>query len=181
MSHESLNIAIIIGSTRKGRIGENVGKWVLKHAQKRDDATYELLDVASYKLPLLGETEDTTSVEQWNNALAKYDGFVFVTAEYNHGLPGALKNAIDSARDPWADKAAGIVSYGSAYGARAAEQLRAVLGEVRIADVRNQVLLSLFTDFENYATFKPHAMHTQTLSDMLDQVVTWSKALKTIR
>lgn len=181
MSNNALNIAVIIGSTRQGRIGEAVGKWVLENAQKRHDATYELLDLATFKLPLLGETKDTTNVEKWNNALSKYDGFVFVTPEYNHALPGALKNALDSARDPWANKAAGIVSYGSSYGARAAEQLRAVLSEVQIADVRNQVLLSLFTDFEDYKNFKPHKMHTQTLSNMLDQVVLWSKALKSIR
>jgi NAD(P)H-dependent FMN reductase len=106
---------------------------------------------------------------------------VFVTPEYNHGIPGALKNAIDFLFKEWNNKAAGFVSYGGASGARAVEQLRLVMGELMVADVRAQLLLSLFTDFESFTTFKPTPQHEQSLSMMLDQVVAWSNALKTVR
>ena len=84
---------------------------------------------------------------------------IFVTPEYNHGIPGALKNAIDFLFREWNNKAAGFISYGSAGGARAVEQLRLVMAEVQIATIRNQVLLSLFTDFENFSVFKPAPQH----------------------
>lgn len=117
----------------------------------------------------------------WNEKLASLDGFVFVVAEYNHSITGALKNALDSARETWNNKAAGIVSYGSTGGARAAEHLRGILGELQVADVRVHPTLSLFTDFENFTTFKPSSLHLENINSMLDQVVAWSTALKTIR
>ena len=109
------------------------------------------------------------------------DGFVFIVQEYNHSITGALKNALDLAREPWNNKAAGIVSYGSTGGARAAEHLRGILGELLIADVRVHPTLSLFTDFENYTAFKPSELHLPNVNAMLDQVISWSGALKTLR
>ena len=113
--------------------------------------------------------------------LAELDGFVFIVQEYNHSITGALKNALDLAREAWNNKAAGIVSYGSTGGARAAEHLRGILGELMIADVRTHPTLSLFTDFENGTVFKPQDLHLDNINLMLDQVNTWSRALKTIR
>ena len=181
MATELLKIGVILGSTRAGRVSPAVGEWFLDLAKKRNDASFELVDIKDYNLPLLGESEDTTGVEAWNQKLSELDGFVFITSEYNHAMSGALKNALDSARDPWNNKAAGIVSYGSAGGARAAEHLRQVLGELQVADVRTQVLLSLFTDFENFQNFAPQDIHQENVDLLLDQVITWSKALKTIR
>ncbi|MFD0670271.1 NADPH-dependent FMN reductase [Cohnella sp. GCM10027633] len=176
-----LKIGIILGSTRQGRVSPQVGEWVKKHADARNDAHYEIVDIADYKLPMFGETDATEQATKWNTTLSGLDGFVFVVAEYNHSITGALKNAIDYARDAWNNKAAGIVSYGSVGGARAAEHLRGILGEVSIADVRVHVALSLFTDFENGSTFKPAELHLTNLNGMLDQVVAWSGALKTVR
>jgi NAD(P)H-dependent FMN reductase len=85
--------------------------------------------------------------------IGSFDGYVFVTPEYNHGISGALKNAIDFLFREWNDKAAGVVSYGGAGGARAVEQLRLVMAEVQIATVHHQVLLSMFTDFGNFRVF----------------------------
>ena len=181
MNNKKLNIGIIIGTTREGRVGPQVAKWVKEIADQRDDANYIILDIKEFKLPLLGESSDKKGVTLWNEKLSTVDGFVFVTAEYNHSIPASLKNALDSAKEPWNNKAAGIVSYGSVGGARAAEHLRNVLGELQVADVRTQVLLSLFTDFENGSVFKPQALHEANLTTLLDQVNTWSKALKTIR
>jgi NAD(P)H-dependent FMN reductase len=81
----------------------------------------------------------------------------------------------------WNNKAAGFVSYGSVGGARAVEQLRPVLAEVQIATVRNQVLLSLYSDFENFSVFKPVARHERSVNEMFDQVIAWSGALKSLR
>ncbi|TVP97001.1 MAG: NADPH-dependent oxidoreductase, partial [Acholeplasmatales bacterium] len=173
--------AVITGSTRKNRVNPDVAKWVLEAMRTRGGANFDLLDIKDFKLPLLGESEDVSPVHAWQAALEQYDGFIFVVAEYNHGLTGALKNALDSANTAWHNKAAGIVSYGSAYGARAAEQLRLVLGELQVADVRTQVLLSLFMDFENFTTFKPQNIHDANLDTMHKQLLAWSGALKPLR
>jgi len=101
--------------------------------------------------------------------------------EYNHSITGVLKNALDLAREAWNNKAAGIVSYGSTGGARAAEHLRGILGELMVADVRTHPTLSLFTDFENFTTFKPAELHQNTVNQMLDQLIAWSAALKPLR
>lgn len=176
-----LNIGIILGSTREGRVSPQVGQWIKAYADSRNDANYEIIDIKSYLLPFLGESEDQSNVIKWNEKLATLDGFIFVVAEYNHSITAALKNALDSARDAWNNKAAGIVSYGSVGGSRAAEHLRGILGELQIADVRTHVALSMFTDFENWQTFKPQALHQANLETMLDQVILWSTALKSVR
>lgn len=179
---EKLNIGIILGSTREGRVSPQVGKWVKEIADKRGDANYEIVDIADYKLPFLGTTDGSEpGIARWNEKLASLDGFIFIVQEYNHSITGALKNALDFAREAWNDKAAGIVSYGSVGGARAAEHLRGILGELAVADVRTHPALSLFTDFENMTNFKPADMHTATVNEMLDQLIKWSKALKSIR
>ena len=117
----------------------------------------------------------------WAAKIGSFDGYVFVTPEYNHGISGALKNAIDFLFREWNDKAAGFVSYGGACGARAVEPLRLVMAEVQIATVRSQVLLSLFTDFENFSVFKPGPTKEQSVNEMLDQLIAWGGALKPLR
>ena len=109
----------------------------------------------------------------WAAKIESFDAYVFVTPEYNHGTSGALKNAIDYLYREWNNKAAGFVGYGSAGGTRAVESLRLVMGELQVADVRAQVALSLFTDFENFTTFKPATMHEKSVNAMLDQVRAW--------
>ncbi len=177
-----LRIGIILGSTRQGRVSPQVGAWVKSIADQRGDAEYEIVDIAEYKLPFFGETDGSEpGVKAWTEKLASLDGFVFVVAEYNHSITAALKNALDYARDEWANKAAGIVSYGSTGGARAAEHLRGICAELKIADVRTHPTFSLFYDFENMTTFKPADVHKQTVNAMLDELVAWSGALKTLR
>jgi NAD(P)H-dependent FMN reductase len=183
-----LKIAIVLGSTRPGRNGEAVAKWVLDIAKKRKDAEFELVDIQDYDLPLLDEPVPPSMgqytqphTKKWSAKIASFDGFVFVTPEYNHSTSGALKNAIDFLYAEWNNKAAGFVSYGSAMGVRAVEHLRLIMAELMIADVRAQVMLSLFTDFENFSTFKPAAMKEKDVTVMLDQVVEWSEAMKTVR
>jgi NAD(P)H-dependent FMN reductase len=157
-------------------------------AKKRSDAEYELIDLKDVNLPLLDEPVPPSQgkyskphTRAWAEKINSFDAFVFVTPEYNHGIPGALKNAIDFLYGEWNNKAAGFVAYGSAGGTRAVEQLRLVMGELQVADVRAQVALSLSTDFENYSTFKPAARHEAALNAMLDQLTAWGGALKTLR
>ena len=133
-------IAIIIGSTRPGRNGEAVAKWVYKIAQQRSEAEFELVDIKDFNLPLLDEPVppimgqySKPHTKEWAAKIGSFDGYVFVTPEYNHGISGALKNAIDFLFAEWNNKAAGFVSYGGIGGARAVEQLRLVLAEVQIA------------------------------------------------
>jgi NAD(P)H-dependent FMN reductase len=183
-----IRIGIVIGSTRPGRLAESVGKWTYEVASKRSDAEFELVDIVDYDLPLLDEpvppslgqySKDHT--KRWAAKIDSFDGFIFVTPEYNHGVPAALKNALDFLFAEWNNKAAGFVSYGSAYGARAVESLRLVMGELMIADVRAQLMLSLFSDFENYTVFKPSERHEKTLNDVIDQVIAWGTAIKSVR
>jgi NAD(P)H-dependent FMN reductase len=183
-----LKIGIILGSTRPGRNGEAVARWVHEIAQRRQDAEYQLIDIAQFNLPLLDEpvppsmgqySKDHT--KRWAAAIAPLDAYVFVTPEYNHSTSAALKNAIDFLYAEWNNKAAGFVSYGSAGGARAVEHLRLIMAEVQIATVRAQVMLSLMTDFENYSAFKPADRHEASVGTMLDQLITWGNALKAVR
>ncbi len=183
-----IRIAIIIGSTRPGRKAEAVAKWVYDIAQKRSDAEFELVDIKDFNLPLLDEPMSPMMgqythqhTKDWSAKIASFDAYVFVTPEYNHGTSGALKNAIDYLYKAWVNKAAGFVGYGGASGTRAVENLRLVMGESQVADVRAQVGLSLFTDFENFSVFKPAPQHEKSVNAMLDQVIAWGGALKTLR
>src|SRR5690606_4639612 len=183
-----LKFAIIIGSTRPNRVGASVAQWVNGIAQQRSGADYELIDIADYDLPLLDEPVPPSmwqysipDTKRWAETIARFDGYLFVTPEYNHGICGALKNAIDFLYAEWNNKVAGFVGYGSAGGVRAVESLRLVMGEIQIADVRNQVMLSLHDDFENYSTFKPRPHHEKGLAGVFDQMELWGRALKTVR
>jgi NAD(P)H-dependent FMN reductase len=183
-----IKIGIIIGSTRPGRNSEAVAKWVYEIAKQRDDAQFEVIDIVDYKLPLLDEpvppamnqySKDHTKA--WAEKIGSMDAFIFVTPEYNHAPTGALKNAIDYIYAEWNNKAAGFVGFGSAGGVRAVEQLRQIMAELQIADVRAQVSLSLFTDFENFSVFKPAPHQVDSANAMISQVVAWGTALKPLR
>ena len=183
-----LRIAIVVGSTRPGRTAAGVAAWVYDVARERDDAQFELVDLADYGLPLLDEpmppamrqyTQDHTHV--WSAAIDAFDGFVFVTPEYNRSTSAALKNAIDFLYHEWTGKAAGFVGYGNTGGARAIEHLRLVMGELQVADVREQVSLSIFHDFVEFSELRPQPRQRAALDTMLDQVVAWSGALRPLR
>jgi NAD(P)H-dependent FMN reductase len=188
MGSQTLKIAIVLGSTRPGRNGEAVSHWMYEIAKKRSDGYFELVDIRDFNLPLLDEpippsmgqyTKDHTKI--WSAKIDSFDAYVFVTAEYNHGIPGALKNAIDFLFKEWNNKVAGFVSYGGTGGVRAAEQLRLVMTELKVATVRTQVQLSLHTDFENFTKFKPAPFQEKVANTMLDEVIAWGGALKVLR
>lgn len=189
-----LHIGLIVGSTRPGRKSHVVAEQIVAIAEEEfgnGAVRFSLLDLAEFDLPLLDEPVPAITGNyrhdhtlRWSRAVAACDGFVFITPEYNHSIPGALKNAIDFLYTEWADKAAGFVSYGGAGGTRAVEQLRLILAETRTATVRGQVLFSpltdqaLFLEAENWTPAEPAVAATR---DMLSQVIDWTGALKDLR
>jgi NAD(P)H-dependent FMN reductase len=181
-------IGVVLGSTRPGRRGEPVAHWVMEEASRRGDADFELVDLADYPLPHLDEPlppsmgqYQNAHTQEWAATIGRFDGFVFVTPEYNHSTSGVLKNALDYLYAEWNNKAMGVVSYGAVGGARAAEHLRLVAGELQMADVRTNVALSLITDFENFTEFKPGPYQAQALDTLFGQVIAWSNALAPLR
>jgi NAD(P)H-dependent FMN reductase len=183
-----LKVAIIVGSTRPNRKAAEVARWVHQIAGRRGDASFEIVDIADFNLPLLDEPLPPSMgqygqahTREWADRIAGFDGFVFVTPEYNHSTSGALKNAIDYLFREWNDKAAGFVGYGSTGGSRAVEHLRGMMGELKVADVRAQVALSLFTDFENFTTFKPQPGQEAAVEAMLNDLIPWTRALQALR
>lgn len=183
-----LKIAIITGSTRPTRISQKVAEWVYSIAEDQSNAIFELVDIADYNLsmfdesfpPILGKYKHKHT-KIWAKRISEFDGFIFVTPEYNHSITGALKNAIDFVYREWNNKSAGFISYGATGGLRAVEHLRLILSEVQIAHVRTQVSLSLHSDFDNFNSIAPRPFQIQTLREMFEQVVLWAHAFKIIR
>ena len=183
-----LKIAIILGTTRPGRNGEAVAQWVLEQASARTAAEYELIDLAEFPLPMLDEAIPPSAGQYtgehtiaWAERIASFDGFVFVTPEYNHSIPAVLKNALDYVYGEWNNKAAAFVGYGSVGGARAVEHLRGIASELQIAHVRQTLGFSLFTDFQNFSTFAPGPQHKAAAATMFDQLEAWATAMKAVR
>jgi NAD(P)H-dependent FMN reductase len=180
-------IAIILGSTRPNRNGDQVADWVAKQASSRE-ATYDVIDLRDHPLPFLDEpippsmgnyVNDHTKA--WAELIAQYDGYLFITPEYNHSTSAVLKNALDYLYAEWNDKACAFVGYGSLGGSRAIEHLRAIASELQMAHVRQQVSLSLYTDFENFSELKPAPQHAEALEVLFEQLEKWAGALGTVR
>jgi NAD(P)H-dependent FMN reductase len=182
-------IGIILASTRPNRRGDQVAAWVHDVAARRTDAEFELIDLRDHPLPHLDEPLPPAHgdyhhehTRAWAATIVPFDGFVFVTCEYNHTMPGVLKNALDHLHAEWGNKAVGLVSYGGlSGGTRAAEQLRLVCGALGLADVSRQVVLSVVTEFEDFTVFTPSAFSAGELDAMLGDVVAWSEALAPLR
>ncbi|WP_374049251.1 NADPH-dependent FMN reductase [Sinomonas sp. ASV486] len=181
-------IAVVTGSTRPGRNNRQVAEWVVARASQRGDAVYELVDVDDFNLPLLDEAFPAAygnyqgeHTKAWAAKIAEFDGYVFVTPEYNHSTTPALANALSFLNAEFANKTAGIVGYGSAMGARAVEHLRGILSELQVAHVQKTGMFSLFTDFENFSVFKPTELQAASVDPMLDQLVSWTIAFSKVR
>lgn len=185
-----LKIGIILASVRNGRRGGQVAQWVAQAGARRTDAEFVLIDLLDFSLPQLeaeqpamltrGAYEDERTMA-WAAAIAPCDGYVIVTPEYNNGMSGSLKNAIDHLFVEWIDKAIGFVSYGVDGGVRSVAQLRELCGVLQMADVGGQVSLTLAGDFEGYTVFKPRESSAKALETTLDCVVKWSRALAPLR
>jgi NAD(P)H-dependent FMN reductase len=182
-----LNIAIIVGSTRPGRNGAAVAAWVHEQASERDAANYEVVDLEDAGLPLLDEAIPALAgayehqhTKDWAAIVARFDGFVLVTPEYNHSTSPALLNALDYVYGEWNNKAVGFVSYGTSFGVRAVEHLRGVVGELQMADIRNQVRFTIPGDFPD-RVFTPGRGHEKQATDLFAQLESWAGALRAIR
>lgn len=189
MSSTKPKIAIVIGSTRPGRLGADVADWVARQAKERDFADYEVVDVAEFDLDLLNEPTipgaadrdyDNEKTQRWSRTVDEFDGFVFVTPEYNHSVPAALKNAFDVLYPEWGDKSIGFVGYGADGATRAIEHWRGIVANARMVAVRAQVPLSMFQDFTD-GELKPIDRREQELTTVFDQVEQMAGALAPLR
>lgn len=174
-----MKIGIVVGSIREGRKGRLVGEWVHQMVADRDDAEFAVIDLKEYGVPLLSASVlpseanrnyDSEAARRWSAAIDSCDGFVFVTPEYNHGVPGAFKNAVDTLGPEWFGKTVGFVSYGADSGVRAVEQWRQIMVNFQMVDVRGQVALSTFLEFGDDG-FTPLERRQIDLGKLLDQLV----------
>lgn len=181
-------ILVILGSTRQGRKGEAVARWFMERADQRTDATFELVDLRDWPMPFIDNlmppafSQYDRAALPWAEKVGTADGFVFVMPEYNHGYPAVLKNALDHIYHEWGNKPAAIVSYGSSgAGYRAAEQLRQVLIELRVAPIRAQVgIPSVWSAFDEQGRLHDKG-HDRAADTLLDELLWWAAALKAAR
>jgi NAD(P)H-dependent FMN reductase len=186
-----LKIAIIISTTRATRFGDKPAQWVKEMASGRDDMEVEVLDLRDFPMPFFDEMASNAWVpstnevaQRWQKKVAEFDGYVFVTAEYNHGIPAVLKNALDYAYPEWNKKAAAFVGYGAVGGARAVEQLRMVAAELQMATIRTGVYIQgadFMAAWKSGKDLREISHLQQGVRDLLDQLAWWTKALKTAR
>ena len=189
------HIALIVGSTRATRFADKPAQWMLKQAQARTDMTVELVDLRDFDLPLFNEmasnkwmpSADPKAVA-WQKKLAEFDGFIFVVAEYNHSITGALKNALDQAYVEWNKKPMGAIAYGSMGGARALEHLRLVAVELDMVPVHGAVHIGGADMFAVHPMgggdgdiSKIEAHLLPAAQNLLDDIVWWGKALMEAR
>ena len=175
-----LKIGIVISTTRATRFGHKPAEWVKSIAAGRSDMAVEILNLRDYPMPFFDEVASNAWVpttndvaQRWQKKVAGFDGFVFVTAEYNHGIPAVLKNALDYAYPEWNKKAAALVGYGAVGGSRAVEQLRLIAAELQLATIRTGVYIqgADFTSVWKEGKDLKEVTHLQQgVKDMLDQL-----------
>lgn len=184
------NIQIILGSTREGRKGDKVARWVTDAAKTRSDFTHELLDLKEWNLPMFNDPVSPSKGEysydytkKWSEKIAAGDGYLFITPEYNHGYSAALKNALDHLYLEWNKKPGAFVSYGGvAGGTRAVEQLRQILIELQMVPVRSGLAIPFIWDaFDENGAPKNKEVLEKQLNGIFDQLVWWAEILKEAR
>lgn len=184
-------IGIILSTTRQNRFADQPANWLLNLAATRTDASFELVDLRDYPMPFFEEAMSPAYVppanpdaQRWGAKMASLDGYVFVTAEYNHSISGALKNALDYAYSQYNRKPATFLGYGNAGGARAIEHLRGVLAELQVASLKYTVhigmaeMIGILREGKSLADY-PYL--DERVPPMLDELIWWAKALKTAR
>jgi len=186
-----VKIAVIVGTTRAARVGHKPAEWIADIASQRDDMIVEVLDLREYPLPFFDEVASNAwapsqneVAQRWQRKVAEFDGYIFVSAEYNRGVPAVLKNALDYAYPEWNRKPAAFVGYGSVGAARAIEQLRLIAIELQMAPIRTGVHLQgadFMAVWKGEKDIAELSYLRQNASDMLDQLVWWTHALKAAR
>ena len=180
-----MRIGVIIGSTRPGRKGEKVATWFMdqvtahQEGSESNDVTYELVDLAEFDLPLLSEPTvpgaangeyENPATTTWAEKIATFDGYIFITAEYNHSVPAALKNAFDVLYVEWVKKSIAFVSYGALSGARAVEHWRGIVANANMLQARNQVSVPLFDSLQEDGSVEPPKPVADGVSGMLKEL-----------
>ena len=189
MSKKILNIGVIIASTRPLRNGGKIAAWVKETTDTDRDANYTYLDLAELQLPFLADTNmpwqgdyDLDSSKQWSKLVAKQDGFLVITPEYNHGYPASLKNALDTLHGEWARKPAAFVGYGAVGAARSIEQLAGVLLNLDMHPITNKTTnIMLFEHLDDSGEFVPTERHEHSLKGTLAALKEWTELFNTIR
>lgn len=177
-----MKIGIITTSIREGRNGIKVANWVLEEALKRNDgATYELVDLKDYNLPIMGLAGDFDAVSNWKNKINELDGLIFVTSEYNHAPSGVFKNALDYLKGELTEKVVAFVGYGGVGGSRSIEQIKLTLSTLSVVTTGISVNFFINTDFINYSKLDPKPFHVDALNSLLDETVRWTKAFIEVR
>ena len=186
-----LKIAMILSSTRTSRFADKPAKWFGDIAAKRTDASFELIDLRDFPMPFFDEPASSAYVpssnevaKRWQEKISEFDGFVFITAEYNHGPTGVLKNALDYASTEWNKKPAAFVGYGAVGAARAIEQLRAIAIELQMAPTRTSVNIQgadFFAAWQQGAELEKMEYLMPSVQTLLEELVWWAKALKVAR
>jgi len=180
-------IGIIISTTRKARFADKPAQWLLDLARQRDDADFEIVDLRDYPMPFFDEDQSpvwvppaNAAAQAWGRKMAELDGYVVITAEYNHSMSGVLKNALDYAYAEYNRKPVTFVGYGGLGASRAVEQLRQVFAELQVASLKHTVhintpeLIGLMRDGKSFADFPYLAASAEI---MLDDLVWWTNVL----
>lgn len=184
------NLKIIIASTRPTRKGPIVAAWVHDVVSQNKNFAVELLDLAEINLPLLDESEHPRlrkytkqHTKDWSAKIDPADAFIVVTCEYNYGFPAPLKNAIDFLSQEWADKPMAFVSYGGiAGGTRAVQMLKQVVTALKMMPIADSVNIPFFTKYISAEQkFTPDDVLQKSMNTMLDELLRWTMALKTMR
>ena len=184
----SLNVAVIIGSTRPGRAGATVADWYVKQAKEVEDVEVDIIDLQEEGLPFLDEPIPPSAgkyshehSKKWSEKIASYDAYVWVTAEYNHSVPAPLKNAIDFLYNEWVRKPVALVSYGSMGGVRAAEHLRQIAAELQMVSIRPPIMImSPWAMLDDDGNIKSELVHGDPVAQ-LEDLKWWGEALKTAK
>lgn len=170
-----LRIAVIVGSTRVGRVGDEVAAWFVEVAKQREDVEVDLVDLADFDFPARLPERTTAEMDRFVAAIGRADGFVVVTPEYNRSFPASLKQAIDYGYDEWHAKPVGFVCYGcGSHGHHAAAALRVVFTELHTVTMRDEVAVDLMAG-------APGPTHEPAATVLLDELVWWGEALRTAR
>lgn len=174
-------IAVLVGSTRPGRLGKQVADWFYDRAQEKAGEVFELVDIADFNLPILDEDEpgkvSKEHTKKWAETIDRYDGYVFVTPEYNHGIPGSFKNAIDFLNKEWAYKPVAYVSYGWAQGHRSVEMWRPIAAQFHQYDLREEVNIQI----DGSGVYKETERYNQSADHLIKSIVFWSNEFKSSR
>jgi NAD(P)H-dependent FMN reductase len=187
-------ISVIVGSTRQGRFSEKPAQWISQQLKNRGGVDARLLDLRDFPMPFFDQpvppampgrpAYENEVVKKWTAEVARSDGFIFVTPEYNYGPSAVLKNALDWVYPEWNRKAAAFVSYGSAMGARGVQQLRLTAIELQLAPVRSSVYIPVATLWAHFQGGDVDAGLTElegAAKTMIDDLLWWTAALKAAR